>query len=86
MVYDLQVRVYVGFLINQVAGETKSFANNFANKHWPSKFRSGESPAALLQAIRRYYYMTEEAKRLSLNALNQWVSNQKKGRIIFCRD
>ena len=82
MVYDLQVRVYVGFLINQAAAETKSFANNFANKHWPSKFRSGESPNALLQTIRRYYYLTEEAKRLSLNSVKQWVSTQKKTNIV----
>jgi len=53
-------------------------ANNFANRQWPEKFKSGESPSALLQVIRRYYYVTEEAKRLSDNALKQWVSNQKK--------
>jgi hypothetical protein len=77
-VYDLQVRVYVGFTIEKEAARTKTFANNFANRQWPEKFKSGESPSALLQVIRRYYYVTEEAKRLSDNALKQWVSNQKK--------
>ena len=70
--FEIKVQAYVGSMIDAVASKTRLFANGFANKHWPNKFRSGESPAGLLQCIRNEYFSKVEAEKLSKGAVKTW--------------
>ena len=81
MINDLQVRVYIGFMIHEVAKQTKTFCNNHVNKQWPETLKSGECPSALLQAIRNNYYMTVEAKEKATNVAKQWKTARKKQKL-----
>jgi hypothetical protein len=81
MINDLQVRVYIGFMIHEVAKQTKTFCNNHVNKQWPETLQSGECPSALLQAIRHNYYMTVEAKEKAVNVAKQWKTARKRQKI-----
>ena len=81
MLYDLQVRVYIGFMINDVALKTKAFCNNHVNKHWPTTLKSGECPSALLQAIRHYYHDDVVAKEKASNVVKTWKSTRTKNKL-----
>ena len=76
MPFELKVYTYAGFKINSVVDNTRSFANDHVNKHWPLKLRSGESESALLQCIWHNYYITVEAKSLAQGVLKTWKSSR----------
>ena len=78
LAYDIKAIVYAGMEINDIAKATTSFANGYANKQWPQKLRSGESPAALLQAIRHEYYTSVEAVRLATGTMKSWKYSRTK--------
>ena len=77
MSVELQIRTYVGSIIDDQISETERAANTHVNKHWPNVFKSGESPAALLQMIRRWYCENIEMPRRVNNNLKSWLSRMR---------
>ena len=76
------IEVYKGYKIDAVVDSTEKFANHTVNKHWPSVFKSGESPSALLQNIRNWYFCDVERPKRARSQRDAWVSRQQKKKIV----